>query len=245
MNTLRSAISTVALINGQPAGRHPLVRRFMRAVFQEKPSLAHIQSTWDPELVLNHLKSLGQNQDLSLVQLSRKLTMLMLLTSGQRGQALHLLDIRNMSISETRISFRIGDLLKTSRPGHHMSELVFEAYVPDRRVCVLTASLHYLVRTKDIRGNATRFFLTTKSPIKLASRDTIRRWTKDVMRDAGIDLSNFSPHSTRSASSSKAALRLPLSTILSSVGWTNESTFAKYYRRPLNKHGQFANAVLS
>ena len=143
-----------------------------------------------------------------------------------------------MSISVTRISFRIGDLLKTSRPGHHMFELVFDAFVPDRRVCVLTTSLHYLDRTKDIRGNTTRFFLTTKPPIKLASRDTIRRWTKDVMRDAGIDLSQFSPHSTRSASSSKAALRLPLSTILSSVGWTNESTFAKYCRRSLNLHCQ-------
>ena len=244
MNTLWSAISTVALINGQPAGRHPLVRRFLKAVFQEKPSLAHLQSTWDPELVLN-LKSLGRNQDLSLIQLSRKLSMLMLLTSGQRGQALHLLDIRNMSISDTRISFRIGDLLKTSRPGNHMSELVFEAYVPDRRACVLTTSLHYLVRTKDIRGSTTRFFLTTKPPIKLASRDTLRCWTKDVMKAAGIDLSLFSPHSTRSASSSKAALKLPLSTILSTVGWTNESTFAKYYQRPLNKHYQFAKAVLS
>ena len=242
MNTIRSAISTVALIDGQPAGRHHLVSRFMKAVFQERPSFARLQSTWDPDLVLDHLKSLGQDTDLSLIQLSRKLTMLMLLTFGQ---VLHLLDIRNISISDLRISFQIGDPLKTSRPGSHMSEVNFEAYVPDSRLCVYTTCLHYLDRTKDMRGNVTRFFLTTKPPIKLASRDTLRCWTKDVMKAAGIDLSLFSPHSTRSASSSKAALKLPLSTILSTVGWTNESTFAKYYQRPLNKHYQFAKAVLS
>ncbi|XP_045104756.1 uncharacterized protein LOC123500144 isoform X3 [Portunus trituberculatus] len=105
MNTLQSAISTVALINGQPAGRHLLVSRFMKAVFQEKPSFAHLHSIWDSELVLDQLKSLGQNKDLLLIQLSRKLTILMLLTSGQWGQALHLMDIRNMSISDSRISF--------------------------------------------------------------------------------------------------------------------------------------------
>ena len=65
------------------------------------------------------------------------------------------------------------------------------------------------------------------------------------MAAAGIDLTVFSPHSTRSASSSKAALKLPLATILSTVGWSKESTFARYYRRPLVRSGLFANAVLS
>lgn len=245
MNTIRSAISTVALIDGQPAGQHLLVRRFMKAVFQEKPSLARLQSTWDPDLILDYLRGLGQNEALSLIQLSRKLTMLMLLLSGQRGQVLHLLDTRNMSISGSRVSFRIGDPLKTSRPGSHFSELMFAAYVPDKRVCVYTTMLHYLDRTKDRRGDITGLLLTTKPPIKLASRDTLRRWTRDVMQAAGIDLSLFSPHSTRSASSSKAALKLPMSTILSTVGWTSESTFAKYYKRPLHNGCQFANAVLS
>ncbi|MPC65425.1 hypothetical protein E2C01_059560 [Portunus trituberculatus] len=38
------------------------------------------------------------------------------------------------------------------------------------------------------------FFLTRKPPIRVASRDTLGRWTKDI-RSAGIDL-NISPHST-------------------------------------------------
>ncbi|KAK3890886.1 hypothetical protein Pcinc_005186 [Petrolisthes cinctipes] len=49
----------------------------------------------------------------------------------------------------------------------------------------------------------------------------------------------------RSASTSKAAMTLPLSTILETVGWSQESTFALYYRKPLCKQGQFGEAVLS
>ncbi|MPC33608.1 hypothetical protein E2C01_026963 [Portunus trituberculatus] len=108
----------------------------------------------------------------------------MLLTSGQRGQALHLLDIRNMSVSASRVTFKI-------------------------------AITDYLERTKCSQGLITRFFITTKLPTRLASRDTLR------------------PHSTRSASSSKAALKLPLATIVSAVGWARESIFVKFYRKTI------------
>ncbi|MPC41915.1 hypothetical protein E2C01_035525 [Portunus trituberculatus] len=91
------------------------------------------------------------------------------------------------------------------------------AYPTDRRVCVVTSIVNYLERTCALRGPFTGFFLTTKSPFRVASRDTLCRWTKD-MRSAGIDLSIFSPHSTRSASTSKATLKLPQATIISTVG---------------------------
>ena len=167
-----------------------------------------------------------------------------LLISGQPSHTLHLLDTRNMTVSRSEVCFRIGDLLKTSRPGAHLPELVFPAYPPDQCLCVVTTICCYLDRTAGIRGSITRFFLTTNAPVRLASRDTIRRWTRNVMRDAGIALTIFSPHSTRSASSSKASLTLPVSTILATVGWSCESVFAKFYKRPLSRRTDFARAVL-
>lgn len=245
MNTIRSAISSIAFINELPAGQHPLVKRFMKAVFQVKPALQRHHCTWDPEVVLNHIRSLGPNDNLSTIQLSRKLVVLMLLVSGQRGQTLLLLDIRNMHITNSRVSFGIGDLLKTSRPGHHLSNLVFTAYSPDSLLCVYTTILSYLKRTENKRGTITRFFVTSRPPIRLASRDTLRRWTRDILAASGIDLSLFVPHSTRSAATSKAALFLPLSTIMDTVGWSQQSTFAKFYRKPLCRQGLFGEAVLS
>lgn len=244
MNTIRSAISAIANINDHPAGQHPLVARFLRAVFQDRPSFPRYHTTWDPELVLNYLRRFESDAELPLIHLSSKVTVLMLLLSGQRGQTLHLLDTRNMTVTDSRITFRIGDPLKTSRPGAHLSELKFDAYPPDKRLCVVTSIVNYLDRTKHIRGAITGFFLTTKPPIKVASRDTLRRWTKSIMKAAGIDLNIFSPHSTRSASTSKAARKLPLSTIVSTIGWARESTFTKHYQRPIRTDGQFAKAIL-
>ena len=120
----------------------------------------------------------------------------------------------------------------------------FEAYPQASKLCVVCTIRHYLRRTRSIRGELTGFFLTTRSPVRLASRATLRRWVRDVMGAAGFDLTLFSPHSTRSASSSKAALVLPLSTIISTIGWARESTFTRHYHRPLTQHGQFARAVL-
>lgn len=72
MNTLRSSISAIANIDGKPAGQHLLVSRFMKAVFQERPALPRYNVTWDPEVVLRHIRSLGPNKHLTLIQLSKK-----------------------------------------------------------------------------------------------------------------------------------------------------------------------------
>ena len=244
MNVIRSAVSAVALINGSPAGKHPLVCRFLKAVFNVKPALPRYRSVWDPDIVLGYLKGLGPNIDLSLIQLSRKLTMLLLLTSGQRGQTLLVLDIRNLSFSGNRMSFRIGDPLKISRPDYHLSEVTFSPFALDSRLCVVETLSHYLWRTEGIRGVITNLFITTKPPVKVASRDTIRRWTKDVMIAAGIDMSVFAPASTRASSCSKAALSVSLGLILRTGGWSSDSVFGKYYNKPLLDVGGFAAAVL-
>lgn len=130
-------------------------------------------------------------------------------------------------MSLSRVLFRIGDPLKTSRSGNHISELTFDAYAPNKRLCECTTVTCYLRCTSTIRGTNTRFFLSSRPPFNVASRDTLQRWTKDLLQAAGIDLKMFSSHSTRSAASRKAALKLPLSTLIFVVRRSNECTFTK------------------
>ena len=245
MNTLRSALSSVASVEGTPVGKHPFVRRFMRAVFQERPAFPKYQFTWDPDLVLSYIRSLGINRNISTIMLSRKLTMLLLLLSGQRHQTLHLFDIRNMSLTKDYKNFRLGDLLKTSRPGQPTPEVVFPAYPLDRKLCVVTTVRSYIKRTRDTRGNHTRLLLTSRSPVSIASRDTIRRWARDIMKAAGVDMAIFAPYSTKSASVSKAGLTLPIDTIVRTIGWSGDSMYGKYYKKPIVVTGQYAAAVLA
>lgn len=94
-------------------------------------------------------------------------------------------------------------------------------------------------RTLDFR-KSTKLLLTTKAPYHPASRDTIRRWTKDVLKTSGVDLDIFAPHSTRSAVTSKVALsKLSLNTILRTAGWSRECIFRKYYKKPVVKKFEF------
>ena len=67
------------------------------------------------------------------------------------------------------------------------------------------------------------------------------------MVKSGINTDIFKPHSTRSASTSKASFaRIPLDIIMEKAGWTKESTFAKYYNKPVINNTQdiYSNAVL-
>ena len=235
LNTARSALSCFISINNVPVGQIPIICRFMKGVFNERPALPKYDVTWDVNIVLHYLKSLSPVNTIPMKLLSHKLAMLLILLSGQRGQTVHLLDVRNMTLSQGYAKFTIGDKIKTTRPGRHVAELAFRAYAPDRRLCVHTALTAYLARTLDVRGKETKLFLTLKSPHKGISRDTLRRWLRDALCNAGIDLTIFSPHSTRSASTSAAAKnKIPLLTLIRAAGWHTETTFSKYYNKPVS-----------
>ena len=245
-NTLcvaRSAISALSVTSNVSIGSHPLVLRFLSGAFNLKPSLPRNNVTWDPHLVLDLLKSWSPVKNLSLVQLSIKVVLLCLLVSGQRGQTIHLFNLKNMSWGRDRVTCRFGDLLKTSTP-KHQDELVFKHFV-DKRLCVVHYLNAYKIRTAALRGQESNFFISVRKPHSKVSRDTIRRWTKQGLLQAGIDMNIFTPHSTRAASSSKAAKAVGLRTILKTVGWRSASTFTTFYKKKIEGGNRYAEAVMS
>ena len=247
LGVIRSAVSSVAFINGEPAGQHRLVVQFMKAAFRARPALPRYSSTWDPDMVLDYLSRLGDNATLPIVVLSRKLTCLLLLLSGQRFQTIEKFDIRNMTFTNGGVSFRIGDLLKTSSARFHLSEVSYLEYPVDRTLCVVTALRVYLDRTSASRlgGSLSRLLITSRPPFRAVSRSTLMRWTRDLLGAAGVDLTTFRPYSVKAAGVSSAASSLSLHTLMSSVGWRRESTFRGFYHMPVSQFGVFGAAVLA
>ena len=85
-----------------------------------------------------------------------------------------------------------------------------------------------------MRGEHSQLFLSDARPFSLVLRDSISRWFKTVMQQAGIDITKFKPHSTRAASTSGAKRNaVPLENILTTAGWKSDCVFAKYYNKPL------------
>ena len=132
LNTARSALSTVIFPpEGGTFGDHPLVTKFLKGVFDMRPSLPRYQEIWDVSIVLRYLKFLSPLNKLSLKELSLKLTMLIALMSGQRCQTIHALNISQMTLLDDLCIFFIKELLKTSKPGKHFGRLELKAFDHD------------------------------------------------------------------------------------------------------------------
>ena len=98
---------------------------------------------------------------------------------------------------------------------------------------------------QSLRGTETQLFIAHQKPHKKASRDTIRRWIKQIMATAGIDVTVFKPHSVRAAATSKAKLNnASTSDIMKAAGWTSAVTFAKYYDKPIDLAEPLSFSVL-
>ena len=241
LSTARAAINSFTL-TGDKLGQDTLIKRFMRGVFILRPALPRYNVTWDASKVLDYLSSISVN---NLKQLTLTVVMLLCLLSGQRLQSLHYIDMRNIEFSSDYVKIRFGDLLKQSRPNYHLQELVFKAF-HDKRLCIVHLLKQYMNETKLLRNNETALFISFCRPHKKVTKDTIGRWVKMVMKEAGIDISIFRPHSCRSSAASYVnKLRLPLATILRTVGWSSDCTFRKYYNKPVTNDTSFADTILS
>lgn len=231
-NQHRSALSLILPID---IGKNLLVRRFLKAVARLRPTKPKYDTTWDTNLVLNNIKKLGENEDLPLLRLSGKLAILLALATGQRIQTLSLIRVENIIFSEEGSRIYIPDRIKTTGVKSYQPCLELPNF-PEKEICVTSTLLSYIERTSEYRSpTLSKLFITTKTPHRAASKDSIARWIKMEMTSAGVNTNMFSPHSTRHAVTSAAArIGISWDVIKRSAGWSNNSmTFARFYNRPL------------
>lgn len=246
INTAKSMLSSVfSLLYKRDIGTEPLIRQFMRGIFHLKPSLPRYVNTWDVQVVITYLNSL-QTWDLTLRLLSVKLATLLALTTGQRCQTLWSIHIDDVEITTKFMKVRIHELLKQSKPNRHLQEMYFEPFVTKPNICVIDCMKAYLAKTTELRcGNSGRLFIITQKPHSPATKSTISRWIKLALQLAGIDIGIFLPHSTRAASTSAVLGRIPIDTIIRTAGWSTDSTFRKFYNRPIINSSEFSHSVLN
>lgn len=147
-------------------------------------------------------------------------------------------------MTDNYIKIRIGDLLKQSKPNKHLAEMYIEAYKHNQSICVVEVLKTYLNKTIDKRMDP-KLFIITQKPYTAASKSTIAAWIKLGLKLAGIDLSIFTPHSTRSASTSALANKIPTDIIIKTAGWTSDCTFRKFYKQPITNNLTFSTSLLS
>lgn len=181
LNTARSALSTfMHLDDSLPVGKHPLIKRFLKAVYQIQPTVPRYTHTWDVLPVLTFLQSLHPLHTLSLRMLTLKLVMLTALVTGQRCQSLHLINLDYMTIYEQGVKFLIMEPVKQSAPGRQQPVLILPLYEDDK-LCAVTCLNYYIKCTNNIRTSS-KLFISYSRPHKPVAKETVSRWIKNGLK---------------------------------------------------------------
>lgn len=244
LNTYRSAIS---LLSTWDIGRDPTIRRFCRGVSVIKPQRPKYDQTWDPSIVLEFYSSREESSELKLGDLSKKLALLLLLVTAQRVQTLSKIKTANITFQDNLAVIKIPDRIKTTAVGNTQPNLIIPAFIENNKICPVKTLQVYLNKTGELRSHTNEnLFITFKKPYRVATSQTISRWVKQAMMESGLDIKQFSAHSTRHASTSAAFRKgIDVETIRKTAGWANKSeTFARFYNRPITNETGFAKSVI-
>ena len=247
VNTARSALSALfpQFQGPTPLGEHPMVTRMLKGIYNVRPTQAKYAGVWDVRPVLNLLRKWSPCHKLSLKLLTFKITMLLALTTGQRVQTLHRMNLDCLRKDKGGYTCSFKEVLKHSKPSKVAPTVEVRAYPPDRRLCPSTYLSHYLQTTETLRDETTQLFISIQQPHGPVSPDTIRRWILQTLKTAGVDTLQYQAHSTRAASTSTAATMVDIDSVLKKAGWASETTFRKFYNKPILGGDAFAAAVLS
>lgn len=245
--TVNSARSAVSLIMSLDTNCCLQFKRFFKGLYNLRPSHPRYCSTWDPSIVLTHLRSFYPNDTLSLQKLSFKLVTLLALITAHRVQTLSLIRIQNIFIKESGYEILITDNIKTSRFSHNRPVLSVPFFHTDEALCVAKTLQTYLSKTHSLRGDNEQLFIAFRRPYKPVTSQTLSRWIRLTLAESGINTDLFKAHSTRHASTSTARHKgLNVDVIKRTAGWSHKSNaFARFYDRPVIDKTDFALTILS
>ena len=247
INTTRSVLSSLLSWNDHqiPFGQLPIVKRFMKGVFESRPALPRYSSTWNVNDVFTYIRKQADITLLTLKDLSHRVAFLLCLLSGQRCQTISKLSIENMFIEDLKITFVVTEILKHTRPGKHQQPLIFLSYPNDKNLCIVSLLLEYIKRTSALRGENKQLLISFIRPHKPISTETTSHWVKSFMTAAGIDTSQYKGHTTRAASTSYLASKhFDLKNIMLAAGWSKEETFQRFYNFSNNNTFNFGSAIM-
>ena len=191
---------------------------------------------WDVSKALDYLKTLPPVEKLTLKELTLKTVMLLLLVTGQRGHFISLLSLNGIQMLPNTAYLSLDEHTKTSRPNKTTTPVTITEFTPDNRICPLATLKTYISVKEKLRNGENKLFFSFIRPYKAVSRDTISRWVKQVLKNAGIYTQIFTSHSTRAAVASKAEQKeVSLDIILDTIGWASANCWGCV--RALKSHG--------
>ena len=235
-STINSAKVAISYFRNIPPyttlGDHPMIKKFMKGAFNLRPPVRKTSTVWDVKILFDYFLTLPDNKELNFEMLSYKLLLLLLLLGGQRVNTIFWFHVDEMVLTNVSATFSPSHVIKHSKQGRKTDTFEYTAY-HNTNLCVIDCLTCYVQeRNKRVTNDVKKLFITHRKPHKAVSIDTLRRWVKNTLHKAGIY--NFSAHSCRSASTSKAeAIGMSIEEITAKACWKNAQTFYKHYKKDI------------
>lgn len=133
-STINAYKSALAFIFKIPESDNTWLKRYLKGIYNKRPSAPKYQATWDPHAVLKYLEKLFPLEN--LYQIFLKLVTLLALTTGHRMQTFSQITVPNINILPDSVTIRITDRIKTSGINKYQPLLVFPIFKDKPEVCV-------------------------------------------------------------------------------------------------------------
>lgn len=123
---------------------------------------------------------------------------------------------------------------------------VVSTIAEDKICCPVRALRWYLDNTKNLRQSE-KLFILQRRPFSPASKNTISRWIKDLIKPHANEGERVRAHDLRGHATSKAWFgHINLEDIMKAAAWKTPSSFVScYLTDTISAEGSFARAVLS
>ena len=106
-------------------GTIPIVKRYMKGIFESNPTMVKFQFTWNVSLLFNYFHSMLEIHVLGIQKITQKLVMLMtLISGGQRAQTIHSIRVFDIKILDNKVVMLIISLIKQTKSTKYMAPRV-------------------------------------------------------------------------------------------------------------------------
>ena len=233
MGTYRTALFWIFTDEMRKFLHSPQSNKLLSRFTRLRPSMPRLPGVvWDINQVLNYIKTLPHNRDLTLMQLSAKTVFLLLICTTRRHADIMAIHTGYIFKDANCFVCQLQNLSKTySLTNISVQNLEVVRFPQDTQICPYKALSWYLYRTKSLRHSCKWLFVITTDHTEAAPA-TVSRWIKNIMSEAGIDKNLYKPHSTQGASSSfLLSSDMPLDDVLKKGCWLTPSVFKSHYAR--------------
>ena len=228
----RSALaSTLGIISGIKLAEISELKFVLRGKFKLDPPKPRYDKIYEIDIIKEYIKkNLSRNQDLDILELSKKTVVLLAAEGIMRSSDLFRISKRSIEFDEIGVKFVVISPKEKSIQRPHRFVKIKKDSDPD--ICPVRALQEYLRRRNWITfKESERVWLNIKYPFSPCSKDVIAKWIKELIHQSGVT-TEFKAHSIRSAAATALVKKgESIERVMERGNWTSRSVFSKFYDR--------------